>query len=211
MLSWKICNFDPKQIVSARRLSRVVSKTELPARGPKQPKIPTKYNYLFNNWWKTKILAHRYFFSMRDKGSHSESGVFYYFILLKNKAKKVVYIRELKQRIWGQGRQEGCARSGSSTAFMARKAKIKQWMVFGRTRVTNVWSEFCCLKRLHSSDSDSWHSILKVGKIFVAKGDSYIFFAPFSYEYFILHIYSLSLKCRRVQFDCVDQCVVSVV
>ena len=29
-----------------------------------------------------------------------------------------------------------------------------------------------------------------------------------AYEYFILHIYSLSLKCRRVQFDCVDQCVV---
>jgi len=71
-------------------------------------------------------------------------------------------------------------------------------MVFGRTRVTNVLSEFCCLKCLYSSDSDSWHSILNVRKIFVANGDSYIIsFAPFSYEYFILHIYSLSLKCRR--------------
>ena len=34
-------------------------------------------------------------------------------------------------RSWGHGHQEGCARSGSSTAFVARKAKIEQWMVFG--------------------------------------------------------------------------------
>ena len=34
-------------------------------------------------------------------------------------------------RSWAHGPQEGCARSGSSTAFVARKVKIKQWMVFG--------------------------------------------------------------------------------
>ena len=34
-------------------------------------------------------------------------------------------------RSWAHGPQEGCARSVSSTAFVARKVKIKQWMVFG--------------------------------------------------------------------------------
>ena len=46
------------------------------------------------------------------------------------------------RRSWGHGRQEGCARSGSSTACVARKAKSKQWMVFGKTRVMDVLSVF---------------------------------------------------------------------
>ena len=102
-------------------------------------------------------------------------------------------------RSWGHGRQEGCVRSGSSsTAFAARKAKIKQWMVFGITRVTDVSSAFTFAV---------WnvfftYSISNFRKIFVAERGSYIFFAPFSYEHFIFHIYSPSLKCRRVLFDC---------
>ena len=69
------------------------------------------------------------------------------------------------RRSWGHGRQEGCARSGSSTVFVARKAKIKQWMVFGITRVTDVLSvfTFSYLKCLHS-----WPSISNFRKIFVA-------------------------------------------
>ena len=98
-------------------------------------------------------------------------------------------------RSGGHGRQEGCARSGSSTAFVPRKAKIKQWIVFGITRVTDFMSVFI---------SVIWnvfiHSNLNFRKIFVAEGDSYILFAPFSYMYeqLIFHIYSPSLKCRRV-------------
>ena len=77
------------------------------------------------------------------------------------------------RRSWGHGRQEGCARSGSSTVFVARKAKIKQWMVFGITRVTDVLSvfTFSYLKCLHS-----WPSISNFRKIFVAERNSYIFF-----------------------------------
>ena len=77
------------------------------------------------------------------------------------------------RRSWGHGRQEGCARSGSSTAFVAQKAKIKQWMVFGISRVTDVLSvfTFSYLKCLHS-----WPSISNFRKIFVAKRNSYIFF-----------------------------------
>ena len=58
-----------------------------------------------------------------------------------------------------------------------------------------------------------WHVFthdiaFRIAKIFVAEGDSYIFFVPFSYEHFIFHIYSPSLKCRCVQFDCIDKSVV---
>ena len=58
---------------------------------------------------------------------------------------------------------------------------------------------FSYLKCLHS-----WHNISNFRKIFVAEGNSYIFFVPFSYEHFTFHVYSLSLKCRLVRFDCVD-------
>ena len=86
-------------------------------------------------------------------------------------------------RSWGHGRQEGCARSGSSsTAFVARKAKIMQWIVFGIMRVTDVLSvlTFAIWNVLT-------YSISNFRKIFVAERDSYIFFAPFSYEHFIFH------------------------
>ena len=101
-------------------------------------------------------------------------------------------------RSWGHGRQEGCARSGSSsTAFVARKAKIMQWIVFGIMRVTDVLSAFT-----FAVWNVFTYSISNFRKIFVAESDSYIFFTPFSYEHFIFHIYSPSLKCRRVLFDC---------
>ena len=105
------------------------------------------------------------------------------------------------RRPWGHGRQEGCARSGSSTAFVARKAKIKQWTVFGIKRVTDVLSvfTFSYLKCLHS-----WPSISNFRKIFVAESNWYIFFVPFSYQHFTFHVNSPSLKCRLVLFDCVD-------
>ena len=105
------------------------------------------------------------------------------------------------RRSSGHGRQEGCARSGSSTAFVARKAKIKRWMVFGITQVTDVLTvfTFSYLKCLHS-----WPSISNFRKIFVAERNSYIFFVLFSYQHFTFHVNSLSLKCRLVLFDCVD-------
>ena len=46
---------------------------------------------------------------------------------------------------WGHGRQEGCARSRSSAEFVVQKAKIKQWLVFSITRVTDVLSVFYTL------------------------------------------------------------------
>ena len=70
------------------------------------------------------------------------------------------------------------------------------------TRVMDVLSVFTFnyLKCLHS-----WHNISNFRKIFVAKGNSYIFFVPFSYEHFTFHVYfTPSLKCRLVRLDCVD-------
>ena len=106
------------------------------------------------------------------------------------------------RRSWGHGRQEGCARSGSSTAFVAQKSKdVKAMNGFCITRVMDVLSvfTFSYLKCLHS-----WRSISNFRKIFVAEGNSYIFFVPFSNEHFTFHVYSPSLKCRLVRFDCVD-------
>ena len=75
--------------------------------------------------------------------------------------------REPKQRTF--------LRSGTSGRF-------KQWIVFGITRVTGVLSLFTIAV---------WnvltYSISNFRKIFVAERDSYIFFAPFSYEHFIFH------------------------
>ena len=107
-----------------------------------------------------------------------------------------------KRRSWGHGRQEGCARSGSSTAFVARKSEdFKAMNGFCITQVMDVLSVFTFgyLKCLHS-----WHNISNLRKIFVAEGNSYIFFVPFSYEHFTFHVYSPSLKCLLVRFDCVD-------
>ena len=42
---------------------------------------------------------------------------------------------------------------------------------------------FSYLKCLHS-----WHNISNFRKIFVAEGNSYIFFVPFSYEHFTFHV-----------------------
>ena len=71
---------------------------------------------------------------------------------------------------WGHGRQEGCARSGSSMAFVARKAKIKQWLVFGIMRVMDVLLSCRVMDVLSVKCLHSWHSISNFRKIFVAEG-----------------------------------------
>ena len=112
------------------------------------------------------------------------------------------YFSVISRRSWDHGRQEGCDRAGSSTGSVARKSEdLKAMNGFCITRVMDVLSvfTFSYLKCLHS-----WRSISNFRKIFVAEGNSYIFFVPFSYEHFTFHVYSLSLKCRLVRFDCVD-------
>ena len=79
-------------------------------------------------------------------------------------------------RSWGHRRREGWAWYGSSTAFVARKAKFKQWMVCGITRVTDVLSVFT-----FAIWNVFTHRISNFRKVFVAEEDSYIFFAPLSY------------------------------
>ena len=94
------------------------------------------------------------------------------------------------RRSWGHGRQEGCARSGSSTVFVARKVKILKAMNgFCITRVTDVLSVFSYsyLKCLHS-----WHSISNFRKIFVAEGNSYI----------LIWTFHLSRLFAKRGFDC---------
>ena len=62
-------------------------------------------------------------------------------------------IRELKQWTFLRSQTSGrLCRSGSSTAFVARKAKIKQWMVFGITRVTDVLSVFYTIWNVFTHD-----------------------------------------------------------
>ena len=64
-------------------------------------------------------------------------------------------------------------------AFVARKAKIKQWMVFGITWLTEVLSVFT-----FAMWNVFTHSISNSRKIFVAEGEWYGF-ALFSYEHFV--------------------------
>ena len=93
--------------------------------------------------------------------------------------------------------------SENSGVYIAMKSAVKAMNAYGFciTRVMDVLSvfTFSYLKCLHS-----WRSIWNFRKIFVTEGNSYIFFVPFSYEHFTFHVYSLSLKCRLVRFDCVD-------
>ena len=72
-------------------------------------------------------------------------------------------------------KQRTFLRSGTSGRF-------KQWMVFGITRVTGVLSVFT-----FAVWNVLTYSISNFRKIFFAERDSYIFFAPFSYEHFIFH------------------------
>ena len=85
--------------------------------------------------------------------------------------------------------------SENQGVYIAMKsAKKKAMNGFCTTRVMDVLSvfTFSYLKCLHS-----WRSISNFRKIFVAEGNSYIFFVPFSNEHFTFHVYSPS-------FDCVD-------
>ena len=114
------------------------------------------------------------------------------------------------QHVWcsgrssGHGRQKGCARSGSRTAFVARKLS-NEWF-FGITWVTDVLTVFT-----FAIWNVFTYSVSNFRKIFVAEGYSTnTFFAPFSYEHFIFQIYSPSLKCRRVLFDSVDTILFAV-
>ena len=112
------------------------------------------------------------------------------------------YFSVISRRSWDHGRQEGCDRAGSSTGSVARKSEdLKAMNGFCITRVMDVLSvfTFSYLKCLHS-----WRIISNFRKIFVAEGNSYIFFVPFSYEPFTFHVYSPSLRCLLVRFDCVD-------
>ena len=101
----------------------------------------------------------------------------------------------------GSGDENGRIMSENLGVYIAMKSAVKAMNGFCITRVMDVLSvfTFSYLKCLHS-----WRSIWNFRKIFVAEGNSYIFFVPFSYEHFTFHVYSLSLKCRLVRFDCVD-------
>ena len=91
--------------------------------------------------------------------------------------------------------------SENQGVYIPMKSAKKAMNGFCTTRVMDVLSvfTFSYLKCLHS-----WRSISNFTKIFVAEGNSNIFFVPFSYEHFTFHVYSPSLKCLLVRFDCVD-------
>ena len=87
------------------------------------------------------------------------------------------------KRFWGHRHQEGCAWSGSSMAFVARKAKIKQWLVFDITWVMDVLLSCRVMDVLSVKCLHSWHSISNFRKIFVAEGlkGTRTFYLPHSY------------------------------
>jgi len=95
---------------------------------------------------------------------------------------------------WGHGRQVGCAWFGLSTAFVAQKAKIKQWLVFGITQVIDVLLSCRVMDILSVKCLHSWHSILNFGKIFVAEGlkGTPTFYLPHSH----MNISSFTFNCQ---------------
>ena len=86
---------------------------------------------------------------------------------------KLSYMQFSSGRSWGHGCEEHYVRSVSRTTFVARKAEIKQCLVFGIKQVTNVLSVFTF---------GIWNaftqSVSNLSKIAVAERDSYFLFCP---------------------------------